>query len=194
MADGSEDIDLEDETTALNRSYEEQQVRARAWMAGAAAAPCSAHRTSRGDVSLAIASTPPGAQRLMRESDSRLDELHDSVLRLGHVSSTISDELAVHNELLDDIDQGVDTAQSAVAAVTKKTKEVIDYAGASLPPMRAPSVACRARSPPSPRPALSPAISLLSPKVARPTRAPFALCSARSYFSSCMRCCTSRPP
>lgn len=124
-----EEVDIEDESSSLRRSYEEQQVRNGTHIHPPPCGCVALHNSV--DTSLPMrCKLRDFPQRLMTESDKRLDELHDSVVRLGHVSSSITDELHVHNELIDDIEAGVDTAQGTVESVTKRTKDIVEYAGA----------------------------------------------------------------
>lgn len=57
-----------------------------------------------------------------------MDDLHEGVLRLGAISSSISSELKEHDTLLDEIEDGVERAHSGMEYVTARTKSIIETA------------------------------------------------------------------
>ena len=70
-----------------------------------------------------------GQQAQMQQQDAQLDDLHGSVQRLGDLSLTISNELDLQNQMLDDLDDDLTVAQTAMDAVNKKTQELVKAAG-----------------------------------------------------------------
>lgn len=52
--------------------------------------------------------------QVMREQDTQLDRLSESVGRTRHLSIQIGDELEEQSHMLDDIDQHVDRTQTAI--------------------------------------------------------------------------------
>ena len=70
-----------------------------------------------------------GQQAQLAQQDMQLDDLHGSVRRLGDMSLTISNELDLQNQMLDDLDDDLSSGQLAMDAVNKKTKELVEKAG-----------------------------------------------------------------
>ena len=70
-----------------------------------------------------------GQQAQLAQQDLQLDDLHGSVRRLGDMSLTISNELDLQNQMLDDLDDDLTAGQQAMDAVNKKTKELVEAAG-----------------------------------------------------------------
>ena len=66
---------------------------------------------------------------MMQQQDEGLEMLGQSAVRLGEMSLHISDELRSQNQLLDDMDDQLDTAQNELDVVTRKTREFIQAAG-----------------------------------------------------------------
>mmetsp|Transcript_26329 Transcript_26329/g.39882 ORF Transcript_26329/g.39882 Transcript_26329/m.39882 type:complete len:93 (-) Transcript_26329:3651-3929(-) len=65
----------------------------------------------------------------MARQDEGLEMLAQSAQRLGQMSTTITQELDYQNKMLDDIDEGLDTATDNLDLVTRKTKEMVQKAG-----------------------------------------------------------------
>lgn len=55
--------------------------------------------------------------------------LSQSAQRLGKMSLNIHEELDYHNRMLDDMDNDLETANSRLDLVTRKTREMVDKAG-----------------------------------------------------------------
>jgi len=68
-------------------------------------------------------------QMQMARQDEGLEMLAQSAQRLGQMSTTITQELDYQNKMLDDIDEGLDTATDNLDLVTRKTKEMVQKAG-----------------------------------------------------------------
>ena len=65
----------------------------------------------------------------MIRQDEGLEMLAQSAQRLGQMSTTITEELDYQNNMLDDMEEGLDTATDNLDMVTHKTKEMITKAG-----------------------------------------------------------------
>jgi hypothetical protein len=65
----------------------------------------------------------------MVRQDEGLEMLAQSAHRLGQMSNTITEELDYQNKMLDDMEDGLDTATDNLDMVTRKTKEMITKAG-----------------------------------------------------------------
>lgn len=65
----------------------------------------------------------------MARQDEGLEMLAQSAQRLGQMSTTITQELDYQNKMLDEIDEGLDTATDNLDLVTRKTKEMVQKAG-----------------------------------------------------------------
>lgn len=115
----------------------------------------------------------------MQEQDTLLDDVHDTVVRIGAmlraavassvpaallytgaaahaggVSSNINEELATHVDLLDDIESGIGENDTLVTSITAKARDVVDLAGAG--PRPAARALRHSRSPHSPCATLAP--------------------------------------
>uniref|UniRef100_A0A7S2GGH2 t-SNARE coiled-coil homology domain-containing protein n=1 Tax=Octactis speculum TaxID=3111310 RepID=A0A7S2GGH2_9STRA len=65
----------------------------------------------------------------LEEQDQSLEQLSDSVLRLGHMSLEIGKEIETQNKMISDLDDDMDTAVTSLDIVTAKTKELIKKTG-----------------------------------------------------------------
>eukprot|EP00736_Rhodelphis_marinus_P007172 Rmarinus@m.7115 len=63
-------------------------------------------------------------QDIMRKQDEHLDKLSHSVLTTKHVTQQIHDELDVHNRLLDELEEGVDSTGSKIKKESSNMKDV----------------------------------------------------------------------
>ena len=68
-------------------------------------------------------------QKLKKEQDNHLDLLNASVLRLGDMSKGISQELDTQGDMLDLLDEDMNTAQNQLDYVNRKTQELIKKTG-----------------------------------------------------------------
>eukprot|EP00947_MAST-08B_sp_MAST-8B-sp1_P004448 g4448.t1 len=68
-------------------------------------------------------------QRMKKKQDQHLDQLNASVLRLGDMSKSISNELETQAVMLDDLDDDISKAQTQMDFVNRKTKELIKQSG-----------------------------------------------------------------
>ena len=65
----------------------------------------------------------------MKQQDAGLDVLSQSVMRLGEMSSNISEELGQQNKMLDSMETDLDTAGDDLDIVTRSTKQLIAKSG-----------------------------------------------------------------
>jgi len=68
-------------------------------------------------------------QVLLKQQDEGLDILSQSVLRLGELSTNISEELGQQNKMLDSMETDLESANEDLDIVTKSTKELIKKSG-----------------------------------------------------------------
>jgi len=66
---------------------------------------------------------------LMKMQDAGLDALSESVLRLGEMSSGISEELGQQNKMLESMETELDNAGEELDIVTRSTKQLIAKSG-----------------------------------------------------------------
>ena len=64
-----------------------------------------------------------------RQQDQDLDELSESVARLGQVGRTIGEELDTQGKLLDELEEDVDGTTTRLGAAQKKLVQVIKRSG-----------------------------------------------------------------
>lgn len=67
--------------------------------------------------------------RRIREQDENLDALGGSVLRLGQISLSISQEIDSQNALLNKLDGDIETANDNITRITESTKAMVKKAG-----------------------------------------------------------------
>jgi syntaxin 8 len=67
--------------------------------------------------------------RRIRQQDENLDALGGSVLRLGQISLSISQEIDSQNKLLTVLDEDMETANDNIARITESTKAMVKKAG-----------------------------------------------------------------
>ncbi len=65
----------------------------------------------------------------MKRQDEGLEMLSQSAERLGQLSINISEELGYQNQMLDELETGLDEASDNLDNVTRRTKEMIQKAG-----------------------------------------------------------------
>jgi hypothetical protein len=68
-------------------------------------------------------------QTLLKDQDSSLDQLGDAVHRIGAIALEIGSEITSQNQMIDDLEQDVDHAQSSIDLVTAKTKDLVKKSG-----------------------------------------------------------------
>ncbi|GJM91808.1 hypothetical protein PR202_ga08223 [Eleusine coracana subsp. coracana] len=76
-----------------------------------------------------ISSESDRQQLLMRQQDDELDELSDSVQRIGNVGLTIHDELSSQERILNDLSFEMETTSNRLDFVQKKVAMVMKKAG-----------------------------------------------------------------
>jgi hypothetical protein len=64
-------------------------------------------------------------KKRMKQQDSNLDALGESVARLGSISLNISNEIKTQNRMLDDLETNVDGASESAESLLQKTKEMM---------------------------------------------------------------------
>lgn len=88
------------------------------------------HATNGHHGPAASSSSPRQQQQLlMKQQDEGLEMLSQSAERLGKMSMQIHEELGMHNQILDDMDNELDEANENLDTVTRKTKEFIEFTG-----------------------------------------------------------------
>ncbi|CAB9504249.1 t_SNARE [Seminavis robusta] len=65
----------------------------------------------------------------MQKQDQGLEMLSQSAIRLGEMSMNIHDELNQQNQMLDEMDNDLETAGENLDMITRKTKELIEKSG-----------------------------------------------------------------
>jgi len=65
----------------------------------------------------------------MKQQDVGLDVLSQSVMRLGEMSTNISEELGQQNKMLDSMETDLDEAGDNLDIVTRSTKQLIAKSG-----------------------------------------------------------------
>lgn len=68
-------------------------------------------------------------QVMMQMQDAGLDALSESVMRLGEMSTNISEELGQQNKMLDAMETDLDDAGDQLDIVTRSTKQLIAKSG-----------------------------------------------------------------
>uniref|UniRef100_A0A7S4A8R5 t-SNARE coiled-coil homology domain-containing protein n=1 Tax=Pseudo-nitzschia australis TaxID=44445 RepID=A0A7S4A8R5_9STRA len=68
-------------------------------------------------------------QIMMQQQDAGLDLLSQSVIRLGEMSTNISEELGQQNKMLESMETDLDEAGDELDIVTRSTKELIARSG-----------------------------------------------------------------
>lgn len=66
---------------------------------------------------------------LMREQDEQVLQLEQSVERTRHMATSIDEELAVHNRLLDELDEEVTVTHSRMRAAQKRVATILSDSG-----------------------------------------------------------------
>jgi len=66
---------------------------------------------------------------MMQQQDAGLDLLSQSVIRLGEMSTNISEELGQQNKMLESMETDLDEAGDELDIVTRSTKELIARSG-----------------------------------------------------------------
>jgi hypothetical protein len=69
-----------------------------------------------------------------RQQDAHLEDIEAAVTRLGRVGLTIHEELASQGQMLDELEEDVDTTHSRLRATQKKVWQVPEYVLASAGP------------------------------------------------------------
>ena len=65
----------------------------------------------------------------MKQQDEGLDVLSHTIMRLGDMSTNISEELGQQNKMLDSMETDLDTANEDLDLVTRSTKQLIAKSG-----------------------------------------------------------------
>ena len=65
-------------------------------------------------------------QQERKKQDQNLDELHQSVHRLGEISLEIGNELDEQNKMLEALGDDIDRSQGAMDNIAKKTRELVE--------------------------------------------------------------------
>ena len=60
----------------------------------------------------------------MAEQDRGLDALHEVIIRQKHLAGNIQTEASAHNDLLDDIDDGLDRTTQRLVTTTQSVRTV----------------------------------------------------------------------
>ena len=60
----------------------------------------------------------------MADQDRGLDALHDVILRQKHLAGNIQTEASAHNDLLDDIDEGLERTTQRIVTTTQSVRTV----------------------------------------------------------------------
>ena len=68
-------------------------------------------------------------QQLMKKQDEGLEMLSKSAERLGQMSMQIHEEIGTQNQILDEMENGLEEATEDLDLVTRKTKEFIEFTG-----------------------------------------------------------------
>mmetsp|Transcript_6246 Transcript_6246/g.17930 ORF Transcript_6246/g.17930 Transcript_6246/m.17930 type:complete len:229 (-) Transcript_6246:362-1048(-) len=68
-------------------------------------------------------------QQMMRQQDEDLDQLGESVSRIGHLGLTIHEELQQQGTMLDELDEDVDGTTARLQAAQKRINHVLAKAG-----------------------------------------------------------------
>ncbi|KAF6264347.1 Qc-SNARE, Tlg1/Syntaxin 6-family [Scenedesmus sp. NREL 46B-D3] len=68
-------------------------------------------------------------QLMMKQQDSQLEDIEAAVTRLGRVGLTIHEELASQGQMLDELEEDVDSTHSRLRATQKKVLDVIKKSG-----------------------------------------------------------------
>lgn len=84
----------------------------------------SAGSSRPNDTEITVESFTQQQQTVMADQDRGLEELSKVITRQKMMGQTIGDELDYHNELIDDITQGVDKTTSKLQRTTAHTKKV----------------------------------------------------------------------
>jgi syntaxin 6 len=62
---------------------------------------------------------------LMQQQDETLEELDEAVVRVGHMASTIHEELGTQNKMLDEIEEDLTDAEEKLGAVMGKLAKLL---------------------------------------------------------------------
>lgn len=62
---------------------------------------------------------------LMQQQDETLEELDEAVVRVGHMASTIHEELGTQNKILDEIEEDLTDAEEKLGAVMGKLAKLL---------------------------------------------------------------------
>lgn len=81
-------------------------------------------------VACQVLSRPPGPQQLVRRDDVVLDEMHSGLSRLGSAAIDIRTELEGQSQLLDELGEEVDEAQSSLDRVMGQLHKLLKTKGA----------------------------------------------------------------
>eukprot|EP00878_Enallax_costatus_P033721 GHUV01037273.1.p1 GENE.GHUV01037273.1~~GHUV01037273.1.p1 ORF type:complete len:166 (+),score=51.97 GHUV01037273.1:470-967(+) len=68
-------------------------------------------------------------QMMLKQQDAHLDDIEAAVTRLGRVGLTIHEELESQGNMLDELEEDVDTTHSRLRATQKKIMDVIKKSG-----------------------------------------------------------------
>lgn len=68
-------------------------------------------------------------QSLMREQDSQVEQLEQTVNSTRHMALTIDEELSLHNRLLTELDEDVEVTHSRMRAAQKRVRQILRDSG-----------------------------------------------------------------
>eukprot|EP00201_Polytomella_parva_P006085 CAMPEP_0175077422 /NCGR_PEP_ID=MMETSP0052_2-20121109/23386_1 /TAXON_ID=51329 ORGANISM="Polytomella parva, Strain SAG 63-3" /NCGR_SAMPLE_ID=MMETSP0052_2 /ASSEMBLY_ACC=CAM_ASM_000194 /LENGTH=202 /DNA_ID=CAMNT_0016346895 /DNA_START=113 /DNA_END=721 /DNA_ORIENTATION=+ len=68
---------------------------------------------------------------VMRRQDADLDDIEKAVTRIGHIGKEMGQELGKQAEMLEELDQDVDTTSNKLKAAQKKVQELIRRSGSN---------------------------------------------------------------
>jgi syntaxin 6 len=113
----------EDMNSSQVKSKLLQDERAKALRRAAAPAQDDDHSHNNGDPF--VTDSAARTSLLMQQQDETLEELDEAVVRVGHMASTIHEELGTQNKILDEIEEDLTDAEEKLGAVMGKLAKLL---------------------------------------------------------------------